>query len=541
MDGKKSASAANPGIVRGAGTLPALLIAGAAAVVYAGTFHAPFVFDDLSGIAENASIRRLWPPTWLLQAPADTGPSGRPLLSLSFALNYAAGGTAVVGYHAVNLALLVLAALVLREVVGRILVSPRLGSRYADSAGSLSTAVALLWVVHPILTETVTYVSQRSELLMGLFGLLAVLGLLRAANGGPSELRWICFSVGCTWLGMAAKETMASVPILILAVDATFVSEGWGAALRARRRYYALLAAGWVLLAALMVFLARHSVGFQGGISPWRYALTESLAIRRYLCLAFWPRSLVFDYGAAFAGDLPSALPYVAAILLLVGTGAMALWVAPRAGFPILAFFVLLAPTSSVVPVYLQPTAENRMFLPLAAVAAGFVLAVHRILGWRSYWVFALFAVALAGATADRNRDYRSAVTLWRDTVSKVPDSPRAHFNLGRSLVDEGRSDEAVPELRTAARQAPQLGVTHFALARACFATGHLVESEREYHEAARLSPIYAIDVQSRLDLGMIALRQGRISDARGEFQEALRLDPGNKEARARMGSLSMP
>ena len=148
-----------------------LLVVIAGLLAYYNSFRGPFVFDDVKSISQNPSIRHLWPiwePTTVLHRGGLTV-VGRPFTKLSLALNYAVGGTRVWGYHAGNLVIHILAGLTLYGIVRRILLRPSLRDRFGNEAATLALAIAVIWTVHPLQTEAVTYVVQRAECLMGLF------------------------------------------------------------------------------------------------------------------------------------------------------------------------------------------------------------------------------------------------------------------------------------------------------------------------------------------------------------------------------------
>ena len=227
-------------------------------------------------------------------------------------------------YHALNLAIHLLAGLALFGVVRRTLSQPVLRPRFGDAGLPLACAIAGLWLLHPLQTESVTYVIQRTESLAGLFYLLTLYGFIRATESGekmvgPSTssglsppsgvggqerrpkagIGWFAISFAACLLGMATKEVMASAPLLVLVYDRTFVTGGFRAALRQRRRYYLALAATWILLGCLVVSTHNRggTTGFDTGLSPAIYLLSQCYAIVVYLKLSFWPHPLVFDYG----------------------------------------------------------------------------------------------------------------------------------------------------------------------------------------------------------------------------------------------------
>ena len=173
-------------------------IAAAAGLAYGRTFRAPLIFDDASSISGNPTLRHLAAAVW---PPAGATVSGRPVLNLSLALDYAVSGTAVWSYHATNLLIHVLAGLTLFGIVRR-----TLGRRAAASAPQVAFCAALLWTLHPLLTESVTYVVQRAESLMGLFYLLTLYGVIRgAASEGPGGRRWYALSLCACLAGMGTK------------------------------------------------------------------------------------------------------------------------------------------------------------------------------------------------------------------------------------------------------------------------------------------------------------------------------------------------
>ncbi|MCE0497832.1 MAG: hypothetical protein LV481_07805, partial [Methylacidiphilales bacterium] len=173
-----------------------LILVLAALGAYANSFSGPFLFDDLSAIRGNPGIRHLWPPWAPLLPPGELTVGGRPILNLSFALNYAVSGFNVWSYHALNLLIHILAGLILLGVVRRTLLQPVLREKFGADAWPLALAVALLWTLHPLQTEAVTYLSQRAESLMGLFYLLTLYAFIRTI--GPSSDRgdWPVICVG---------------------------------------------------------------------------------------------------------------------------------------------------------------------------------------------------------------------------------------------------------------------------------------------------------------------------------------------------------
>jgi len=186
----------------------------------------------------------LSPPRW-------SGITGRQLINLSLAVNYAVGGTRVWGYHALNLAVHILAGLTLFGIVRRTLLQPRLRGRFGAAANGLALTTAVLWTVHPLQTESVTYIIQRCESMMGLFYLLTLYCFIRGAASQRPRL-WYGLCVTACALGMACKEVMVSAPLMVLLYDRTFVSGSFRVAWRRHGRLLGALAGTWVLLGYLV-------------------------------------------------------------------------------------------------------------------------------------------------------------------------------------------------------------------------------------------------------------------------------------------------
>jgi tetratricopeptide (TPR) repeat protein len=528
-----------------------ILLAGALIVLagfaaYHNSFRVPFIFDDVPAIVENPTIRQLW-PVWIpLSPPHDSGlpVSGRPLVNFSLALNYACGGTAVVGYHALNLTLHLLAGLTLLGVVRRTLLQPALRARFGAAALPLALAVAVLWTVHPLQTEAVTYVVQRAESLVSLFYLLTLYCFIRSVECNPlgytslggRKRAWSSLAVAMCLLGMASKEVMVTAPFIVLLYDRTFVAGSFRDAWRRRWRLYVGLAATWLLLGYLMVGTGNRggTAGFGLGITWWAYALTQVRAIVHYLRLAFWPYPLVFDYGGAVLASGFAEIAPAAAILgaLLAGTiVALRRW--PVIGFAGAWFFAILAPTSSVVPVA-DTMFEHRMYLPLVAVVALAVLGGFALAGRRSLVVCAALAVGLGWATVRRNEDYRSELALWSDTVAQRPENVRAHYTLGSALFEAGRVPEALQQYEAALHLKPDSAETHINLGNALTRMGRPAEAVRHYEEALRLKPGAA---DAHANLGNALIRLGRTTEAIGHYEEALRIKPGSADAHNNLGN----
>ena len=499
--------------------------------VYLNVLPAPFVFDDDHAIVINEQIRHI--STSLSPTERGSPLAGRPLVSLTFAANYALGGLDVHGYRMVNVAIHVACALLLFA----------LARRHVET--SVAFAIALVWMVHPLATEPVDYVSQRTELMMAAFFLATLYfgGSAVARQRSASGTR-PTYSVICCALGMACKETMVVAPIVVLLYDRTFAFGSFRVAFRQRGRYYAALCATWLVLIVLLWSSPRgDSAGFAGAsVSPWTYLLNQSVMIVRYLRLAVWPRGLVLDYGEPAPVTFAEAAPTFVAVAVLLAVTIVALARKPAIGFLGAWFFLTLAPTSSIMPISTEVGAERRMYLPLMAVVALVIAPVGQaLIAWpistavnarhegvqhrgrfATLVIVAPVALLLAVATYQRNAEYRSGLTLWQTVLDRWPPHARAHRNLAAELKLANRPDEEIAHLREAVKDLPEI---RNLLGLELLALGRNAEAADELQLYLRDNPRDA-DAWSNMGNALSAL--GRNDEALQAFQRAVAADPGN-------------
>ena len=536
-----------------AGAVPIALIVLAGCLTYWNSFAGVLVFDDGLAIVQNVTIRSLWPPGPVLSPRRGGSPvAGRPVVNLSLAVNYALGGLDPWGYHAVNLAVHILAALMLFGIIRRTLLLPRLRNRFSGRSTGLALAAALLWLVHPLQTESVTYICQRAESLAGLLYLGTMYCCLRAFQTDKG-IGWAIAGVVLCLVGMATKETMVTAPLVVLLYDRTFVSQSFRQALRKRWGLYASLAATWVLLAALVYLAANRggTAGFGQGVSSWDYAKTQFGAIVHYLRLCFWPNPLVVDYATKLAAGFWKVVPQAIVVVLLLTATLVAMRHWPWAGFCGACFFLILSPSSSFVPVVTQTMAEHRMYLPLAAVivmvvvladwAWGRLRSSFASVGRLSAGVRWGIPVTLVGAlvagevylTILRNNDYRSDLAIWQDTVRKVPSNYRARSSLGIALAARGQVGEAIQQYHQALELEPRYPEAHNNLGVALESQGQVAQAIEQYQQALEFSPTFA---EAHYNLGTMLASRGQVAEAIEHYRQALESDPGLAKVHNNLG-----
>jgi len=528
-----------------------LILAGWA--VYANSFRGPFVFLDLPAIADNPTIRHLWPLHGVLSPPTAGGVTvgGRPLVNLSLALNFAAGKLGVGGYHAVNLAIHLLAGLTLWGILRRTLVRQP----------AVAWVATLLWIVHPLQTESVTWIIQRAESLMGLFYLLTMYAVIRCADaaGKRAALGWGTAAFLACLCGMATKEVMVSAPVMAFGYDRTWIAGSFRAAWRRRWGLYSALASTWVLLAGLVIGTGGNrggTSGFNNGFSWTRYALTQFPAIASYLRLIIWPYPQNFYPGARWVEHPVDIAAPAGLVLVLAG---LTCWAVLRPGRRVAGeedpsaglrawgyggawFFAILAPTS-LVPGISQTMAEHRLYLAsipvlVLAVTALFwaakrLVATAGTSGANSGLHFAvllglIWAAALGWLTMRRNGIYRSELSLWADTARQSPADPYVQNNYGVALVAADRPQEAAAAFTLALELNPNYDEPHNNLGQVLAQEGRFPEAIAQYRAALRRRPAYP---EALANLGVALAATGKVPEAIAALEESVRLKPRNAEA----------
>ena len=518
---------------RGALKYP-LVIAVLTIIAYSNTFHVPFIFDDQINIVENTSIRNLSSLFQVFAPSFKTGIAGRPIVNFSLALNYAISGMDTWSYHLLNLLIHLSAALCLFGIVRRSFLSDRLKGKYGHAATPLAFACALLWALHPLQTQAVTYTIQRCESLMGLCFLLTFYFAIRGWQS-VTPRQWHLAAVLSFLAGIGTKEVIVVAPVLLFVYDLLFFHGDPRNVLRCSPLLYTGLSFGLLSLGLLLAAGGTVSSG-TGRITftALDYWITQPEVILHYLSLAFWPGRLCIDYGwpmAMFWGAWPSIITLAALMI----ASLLALWKQWPIGFPAAWFFAVLASTS-LFPLP-DVAFEHRMYLPLLALIVITTTGVYRVLaGATKRWIEnealgttimrkgAFYLLILAGLslgilTYARNIDYQSDISIWADAVRKYPVNSRAHANLGNAFLQEGNIRNAEEHLYEA---------LHIEMQNAKRYAGGA-----KHYEYLSIRPVYA-RVQD--NLGWVRLQKGNTAAAMEHFQEALKVSPGNATALAHMG-----
>lgn len=581
--------------------LAAMLFLAAAFISFGPAIVAPFDFDDNPAIRDNASIRTFWPPSALWNTPPlGIAVSGRPVANYSFAFNYAVNRWLsvsqapsevspheTVSYHCVNIVLHVLVALFVFALLRDTIRFGRVPEDWRASADRLAGLVAGLWLIHPIQTEAVDYISQRTEVLASLWYMATLYAALRAwqehrtiaddPSAGRRVTGWSAAAIVACLLGMATKEIAITAPLAVVLFDRAFLFSSWREAwgVRWRRRLYYSLFATSALSIGLIAHGARdQTVGFTLGIPWYQYLYSQAWAIPHYLRLTLWPDQLTHDYGRSPISDLSGVAGSVGLVVFIVAT--LCAWTRPRwlwFAFVGSFFLLLLAPSSSFVPIQTEIAGERRIYLALVSVIILFVVGAEHIRrrvsgpsadksGRRAH-ALATFLLVAVGATyfaictwtaehfAPSDLSMQLAVrcfvavasvaVVWctiithRGRLRSAAVAALAVVMMGASFNRSALYVDVESLWRDAAAKRPDNARAYDGLA-----TAELRKDSTRFAEAdSLLSRALTLDstfVAAYRHRAAIAIKQARLTDADSLLRHALRLSPGDSGATERLG-----
>ena len=506
-------------------------------LAYSNSFRSEFQFDDYHQVVKNSRIRDIANvPRFFIDAHLgsyDLDIAGyRPVTYASFALSYALGGNGVAGFHAFNLGLHVLNAFLVFFIV-RLVGRDEKGVH--GGAGLAPLLSALVFALHPVQTNAVSYVSGRAVLLASAFSLGAFYFFVSHRKTG--SVAAAIFAPILFLLGLLSKEMAVGTLGLMAAYD-LFLPSRKGAGFARRAAGYA------PFIAALAVYLIarRQLTGFTVASPAYTtgvYLLSEAKALLVYLRLLVLPFNQNFDYNLPPARTLDAGVLLGAAVLAaLVFLVARFRRNSPAAAFFGAWFLLALAPESSLFPIT-DVVEEYRLYLPsIGFVAALVTLAASRPWPWpklaraaAGLVIAMLFALTLA-----RNGAWATERSLWQDTIAKSPGSPRAHSYLAKTLYKDGKYEDAIRELKRALELDPSyngiddvysnLGASYEALGRHGEAAGY-------FEAAIRISPGL---VEAYSGLGDSLYEMGRYEEAAAAFRRGVIINPSYAPLRMELG-----
>lgn len=424
------------------------------------------------------------------------------------------------GFLLVNVAIHLGAVLLVFGIARRTLGRPVFGPKVREHAAAIGFVIALLWAVHPLNTQAVVYIVQRYESLMGLCLLAAVYSHVRAhdARDAGRQVAWHAATLLAIVVGFRVKQVIVVTPVLLLAWDWVFVRRAEAGDVSRRavwRAWYAVVGLMVLVGAVLAARQALRAGGSAGlfAVESTRYALAQPGVVLHYLRLVVWPDPLVFHYlwlpPQLRAQDAAYIATTAVPVLLLAGLTGWMLWRRHWTGFVGAWFFVILAPTSSVIAIT-DVCVEHRMYLPgiavLAAMVGGAVAGLFLLMGRSDKAAETGPRMALLGAvvvalllgvrTYIRNVDYSTYTSIWLANIRDHPQGPEGYLMLAITYDRHGELDMAVDAYQVAAAMRPEHAASQFALGfalrRRYLATGNredLKGAVEALHKAAESRP----------------------------------------------------
>jgi len=351
-------------------------------ITYSNTFHADFHFDDNPSIVDNIGIKRL---TWDNFTAAFSGT--RPVINLSLLFNYTLSGQNVIGWHIFNIGCHIANSIFVYLFFLWTLELPALSDRYGYRSRRMALFGALIFALHPIQTESVTYIISRTELIATFFYLATFLFFIKGTRTG--KFAYIIGSFIMAVLAMGSKEWAVTLPAMLLLYDFLFLSDSKFKPVLSRLGWHALVALSWGVLIYDMSTTQMNGAGFgisgMKGITPLTYLLTSFNVLWTYMRLLILPINQDLDYGYPIAKTL-FAFPTLLSFIAHIGVVAVSIWLYVKKRWTLIPFgfawfYITLSPTQSFVPI-LDVIFEHRLYLPSIGFFIIFTAGFEGVFDW---------------------------------------------------------------------------------------------------------------------------------------------------------------
>ncbi len=496
------------------------------------------LLDDPLYVFENPHVNRGFTAgsaRWILTQPLNG--NWHPLTSLSHLLDVQLFGLNPAAHHATSVVLHVVNALLLLLVLSRL-----------TGAWWRSALVAGLFALHPLRAESVAWISERKDVLSGLFFLLTIDAYRRWVER-PDRARY-AWVIAALALGLMSKPMLVTLPCVLVLLDVWPLGRLAGAqAVRAGRAPVrtlgGLIAEKWPLFAlsglvALVTFLVQRRAGAVASTLATpiaQRACNALISYWRYIAKTFWPVALAPFSPPPRGANLAGALLAAAG---LAGVTALALRQARRRPYlPVgwLWYVGMLVPVIGLIQVGMQSYADRYTYLPTIGLTIAMVWGVSEVarapLARHAAVVASLLALTgLAVATTRQVARWKDTRTLFTYTLAVTRDNAAAHQNLGNALMLAGDPRGAIPHFQEALRLEPEFPNTRTDLGSALGMAARYDEALVQFQAALRQHETADI----HYDLGLVYARQGRTSEAIRECEAALRLEPNHYGAHAQLG-----
>ncbi len=543
--------------------LQLLLLAVVVAGVYGHTLDVPFYFDDKTSIIDNPAIKHLedlgslWKYAKL-----------RFISYYTFAVNYHFHGLNLTGYHIVNIFIHFLGGCSVFLLVQGLLLSP--GGKLSEKTGAwLPVLTSLIFVLHPLQTQAVTYIVQRSASLAALFYIASMACYVWARLSDDNRRRMLlgCGAALFALLAFFSKQNTVTLPVSFLLLELVFFQASM------KKMGLGLLVVTLLLAAVYGIMVAVFNVSFLSletadsltretiALSRSQYLSIQSGIIWTYIRYFFWPAGLHLDYHVTFPGVLtePIVLAALASHLLLIGLAFYLVRRLPYLAFGLIFYYLAHAVESSIIPIR-DIAFEHRTYLPNMGLCIGLAWLLLLAIGKKklpALLATLVLLVALSVTTWNRNNVWRDPAVFWADCAQKAPANPRPYLHLAQALeakgdlrqadryyqealrikpdysevrnfygvfwAKQGRFQEAIVHLAEALRLSPKDPSLHNNMGRALMEIGQMEKAEFHLNEAIRLRPNYG---RGHFTLGLLMVKKKDWQRAKTHFLEVVRLDP---------------
>jgi tetratricopeptide (TPR) repeat protein len=503
--------------------------------IYSKTLHSPFVLDDLRKIEDNPRIRvNQLTPGEILRAGFQSS-KARPIAFITFALNYGFHKYDVFGYHVVNIAIHILSGFFLYLFLATTLKLPAVKSQYKQP-DLIAFFAALIWLVHPIQTQSVTYIVQRTTSMASMFFILSLLFYAhgRRAESNRNKWLWLIASAVSWLLSLGCKQITAILPFMIFLYEWYFFQDLNRQWLKKSLKYLLGIGAFFILIFLIYTdfspwekIQSLHDYSRQEFTITQRF-LTQFRVIVYYISLIFFPHParLNLDHDFVLSQSLTNPISTLFAMLAIIGLIALAFYLAKKnrlTSFCILWFFANHLIESSVLP--LAIIFEHRNYLPSMMVGLIPVALAYRYIkpDWIKIGLLSAAVLGLCVSTYQRNRVWENKITLWSDVVKKSPAKARPHFNLGAAFTEQKKDEQAIPQYQRALEINPHMAEPHINLGEALEREGKIKEAAEQYRAALKMDPDLP---EANNNMGAILAKQGKTEEAIQFYRKALKIRP---------------
>ena len=565
-------------------------------LIYSNSFQVPFTLDDIHAIVENPNIQMESLSTENI-VNVFKGFMGkiRPVSMFSFAMNYYAGNLSLTGFHLTNILIHLINSILLFYIFSITLSRVKIP---ASNITAIAFSSALIWLVHPLHTQSVTYIFQRVNSLCVMFYLLSF--LLYLSGRKYRSLTLYVFSAISGILAFGSKEIAITLPFFILLYEWYFFQDMKKDWLKSfiKKSLITVLPFLIIVIACLLLYYPLKETlssftleGNSDSPPPLQRMITEFRVIIHYLGLIFYPNPsrLMIDYDFPYSVSFFNPFTTLLSFILISGLIISATLIARRErliSFCVLWYFGNLALESSFIPVNL--VFEHRTYLPSVFIIFLTVFLIFRFVRDQYVrWLLIIIPVFFLSVwTYQRNEVWLDPVELWADNVRKAPGKLRPRVNLATAYFNSGKSDDALfhlvkanqmspenhliinsigavllrqnkPEeavyyFREALRIDPSFAEAHNCMGNALSKMGKFEEAKAHYAEAMKGKNAFfgkshfakgqewTKEDQISYNLGTALTKEGRLSEAAIEFEKALKINPSHIEARENLAAIQL-